>query len=446
MRTAILHAACLLLLSAPAAADTLKVPSQFQTIGDAVAAAQDGDTISVAKGTYLETVTLAVANVKMVGKNAVIDAQYADACLTISADGVSVTGFTFVNGTDGVFASGADIEITNCTALSCQDAGIEVEGAPATISKNTASANNSDGIRFLHSLPGDSVVEKNTCDNNLGDGIEVTGDAVVIAKNTCDGNEGNGINVIVASLSLGLGGLPLNQPVLLQKNDCALNEDDGLQVQNSTESVVTIDGNDLSGNADVGLDANGEGFVITKNDCNDNRDSGLALLVGTSTVSKNEASGNGDNGILVFNLLLLDGPADGGAFGSANDNVLEDNVCKDNGGDGIMVLQGVNNTLRSNTCSDNHDDGIDLEDDDSTDTLLEDNVCTANEHEGIDNSATDTDLLGNKCKKNGRGVGPDIAGTGDVALGTVDAFEDNVFDTGGDSTPARLDDGLATGP
>src|SRR5262245_44060802 len=99
----------LLVLAAPAAADTLKVPQDFATIGDAVAAAADADTINVSKGTYLETVSIAVPNLKLVGKNATIDAQFSGTCVNVDASGVSITGFTLCNGTNGIFAGGDNI-------------------------------------------------------------------------------------------------------------------------------------------------------------------------------------------------------------------------------------------------------------------------------------------------------------------------------------------------
>ena len=80
----------LLALAAPAAADTLKVPKDFATINEAVAAAVAGDTVSVSKGTYAEQVVVSTSGIKLVGKQAVIDAEYAGACLDIQADDVGV--------------------------------------------------------------------------------------------------------------------------------------------------------------------------------------------------------------------------------------------------------------------------------------------------------------------------------------------------------------------
>jgi|GEM_PF-3478883 len=438
---------CMALLAAPAAAETLKVPADFETIGDAVAAAQDGDTISVSKGTYLESVTVSVANVTLVGKGAVIDARYAGPCLELLADGISVKSFTLVNGTVGVLASGADISISKCSVFSCAGNGIEAEGAPTTISKNTVIGCNLAGIQYLHSLPGASLIEKNTCASNGSHGIIVTGDDTELTRNDCRRNEGSGISASIEGLAP--LGEPLAPPVLFLKNDCRENEDHGLTIENTTASPVTIEDNDLSGNCDHGLDADGNGYVITRNDCKDNMDDGLHLLVGGSEVSKNSAWGNEGQGLFVSNDLTVEAPGDGGGGGggggTGDDNVITGNSCKDNAGDGIQVKAGHANSLVDNTCTSNLDDGIDIDETAATDTVLDDNTCSENGHEGIDNQGTASDITGNTCKKNGHGSGPDLAGLGDGGLGSVDAFADNVFDTGGEGEPSSLDDGVATG-
>jgi parallel beta-helix repeat protein len=440
MRTASI-VTVLLVLAAPAAADTLKVPQDFATIGDAVAAAADGDTISVSKGTYLETVSVTVPNLKLVGKNATIDAQFAGTCLNIEASGVSVSGFTLANGTNGIFASGDNISISKCKVYTCQAAGISAEGAPVTISGNTVAGCGGDGISYLHSLPGDSLIEKNTCQLNQGDGIEVTGDATTISKNKCEQNEGHGINVFVDSLSL--EGLPVDQPVLIEKSTCEGNGSNGARVLNGTLSLVTIDKNSFSSNAGDGLFCDAVNVVISKNTCDDNLGDGLNLAVSGTQIEKNSASGNQDDGISIGSALDL---GDGGGFGTGNDNSAASNTCKGNRGDGIVLSVGNDNTLSKNKCTGNLDDGIDLNFAGSNNTAILDNTCSDNGHEGLDNTGQQTAIEGNVCKNNGRGIGPDIAGIGDGGAGSVATFENNKFGTGGETTASRLDNYSATRP
>ena len=406
-----------------------------------LAAPAAADTINVSKGTYLETVMITVPNLKLVGKSATIDAQFAGTCLNVEADGVSISGFTLANGTNGIFASGADISISKCKVYTCQAAGISAEGAPVTISGNTVQGCGGDGISYLHSLPGDGLIEKNTCLQNQGDGIELTGDATTLSKNHCELNEGNGINVFVDSLSL--RGLPVDQPVLIEKNTCDGNEDDGADVLNGTLSLVTIEKNSFSNNCDDGLFCDALNVVISKNTCDDNMDDGLDLAVTGTQIEKNSASGNQDDGISIGSALDL---GNGGGFGTGNDNTATNNTCKGNRGDGIVISVGNDDTLASNKCTGNLDDGIDLSSAASTNTAILDNTCSDNGHEGIDNSGLDTAMTDNACKKNAFGIGPDIAGTGDGGVGTVATFTGNSFGTGGEDSPSRLDDYSATAP
>jgi parallel beta-helix repeat protein len=434
-------ACALLALASPASADTLKVPAQFATITDAVAAAQDGDTISVAKGTYRELVSVAVPNVKLVGKNAVIDAEFQGIALQLLADGVSASGFTVVNGTDGIFASGIDISITKCKVRTCSGDGIDAEGAPTTVSGNTVEDCGADGIRYLHSLLGDGLIEKNACLRNLGSGIIVIGDATTISKNRCEQNQLVGMSVVVEGLTEGPA--PVPQPVLISKNTCRSNGTDGLVVLNGSTALVTVDKNDFSANGDEGVFVNALNMIFTKNSCDDNVGHGFELALSGGTVEKNTASGNQDDGIRITAALDV---GDGGAFGFGSNNTVTGNTCKGNRGDGIGISFGLGNTLDSNKCTGNGDDGIDVNNDDLTDTSLLDNTCSDNGHEGIDNSGQGTVITANVCKNNGHGIGPDIAGLGDLGLGTVSSFEDNKFGTGGESEPSRLDNYATTGP
>lgn len=59
-----------LLIASTASAATLKVPSQYKTIQKAVNAANDGDTIQVANGKYLEVVTVKDKYLKIYGRTA----------------------------------------------------------------------------------------------------------------------------------------------------------------------------------------------------------------------------------------------------------------------------------------------------------------------------------------------------------------------------------------
>ena len=429
----------LLALNAPAAAETLKVPAAFETIADAVAAAAEGDTISVSKGTYVENLAIATAGLKLVGHSAIIDGSFIAPCMEISANDVSVTGFTLVNGTEGLVASGTGTSVSKCDVISCGGVGILLDGASVTVYANTVVGCDDDGINFGQTGPGLSVIEKNTCARNDGNGIDASGSELTVSRNQCDMNDTNGVFVSVEGLAL--TEIEDDPAVVIEKNECHANEDSGMSVFNNTGLLIRIEKNDCSGNTDDGLFVDSFGAVISKNTCDDNGDQGMELFVSGSTVEKNSASGNQDDGILINAEEFDVGDGD-----PASGNTLKGNTCKENRGDGIIIQVGSGNVLDGNKCIGNLDDGIDLNSNGSDGTTLDKNICSENGHEGIDNSGQATVMTDNVCKSNGRGSSPDIAGTGDGGVGSVETFEGNEFKTGGDTTPALLDNYNNTAP
>jgi parallel beta-helix repeat protein len=432
----------LLALAAPAAADTLKVPGQFPTINAAILAATAGDTVIVAKGTYLEQVFVGVAGIKLVGKGAVIDGQYAGVCIDIQADDVSVAGFTLANGLMGLFAVGAGTTVIKCDVRNCASVGIALQGGGCKVAGNTVTGCGDDGINFLRTAAGETVIEKNTCTQNGEEGIAVTGDEFTLAKNRCERNALNGVFATIEGFKPTAA--PVGLPVLIEKNTC-LDNGNGLLLLNGTATTVTIQKNDLSGNADAGLFADSlNATVITGNRCDDNGESGILLRTGFAQVSKNSAEGNRGDGIRVEQAAPL---GDGGGFGTGDSNELDGNTCRDNRGDGIAIGTGATfSAVKVNKCTGNGDDGIDVDDAAITGTTLFHNTCIDNGHEGIDNSGQATVITNNVCKNNGEGIGPDIGGAGDAGAGTVSIFAGNKFGTGGETTLARLDNYVDTGP
>ncbi len=82
----------------PAKARTIIVPDEYPTIQAAINAANDGDTVSVRSGTYLESVSVR-RSIRLVGwspHTTKIDGEK-DLALAITADDVSVSGFTLAS-------------------------------------------------------------------------------------------------------------------------------------------------------------------------------------------------------------------------------------------------------------------------------------------------------------------------------------------------------------
>jgi parallel beta-helix repeat protein len=194
-----------ILVSAPviASANTLLVPSQFLTIQQAINAAQNGDTVLVAPGTYIE-------NINFIGKAitvrsgsgpllTIIDGNHSNIVVTFNSGETSLSvlsGFTVTNGSPGFnpFSDGGGILIsgaaptitgniiTNNTS-SFEGGGISVQnnGSPRiinnTISNNTANGfGGGIGVGFASPIIQDNIITNNT-NSSSGGGIGIRGES-----------------------------------------------------------------------------------------------------------------------------------------------------------------------------------------------------------------------------------------------------------------------------
>src|SRR4030042_4799426 len=116
-----LAASCIIVsLPVKAEARTIIVPDDYSVIQEALDNAGAGDTIYVKKGVYCENLIIHTA-LSLIGEerdNTIIDGRMSDfgSVITITADGVTVAGFTIRNAVD-LSASG----ITLCPGICCCD-------------------------------------------------------------------------------------------------------------------------------------------------------------------------------------------------------------------------------------------------------------------------------------------------------------------------------------
>jgi len=153
-RIAIL-ALALAITTGAATATTLNVPLEYNTIADALAVAQSGDTVLVAPGTYIEFDLMIGAGVHLSGsgpdpESTVIDAQSAGRVLTVLGGDTQVstlrlTGGDAVRG-GGIHVDAGNISLTDLAIDNCHAnngggvfvAGGQVELLRCTITDNTA--------------------------------------------------------------------------------------------------------------------------------------------------------------------------------------------------------------------------------------------------------------------------------------------------------------------
>ena len=387
------------LAAAPGWTATLRVPTDYPTIQDAVDAAIPGDTVLVfngggtgPNGEYQENVVVDKSISLVASPSAVIDvsdkvttragADYS-AGITVLADGVTVEGFT---------------------------------------------------VKFAHCC--DSEDPDPACPNNdtWGVGIDVLAHGFVGVGNTLIGNEDGGIivmgdgfhifrNIALGNLWLGFG----------------VNGDGG-----------TIESNEATRNVDLGFLITGDGITLSRNKAVGSYCGFLGEVLVSSTVRNNKAVGNclgfdcdECQGVTFERNQARENSYHGFSVWGLSDNItFSRNKSLRNGGDGFWVGVDDNVTVVGNTSNNNAGDGIDVEGSglveasfEVTGVVINSNKVKFNEGTGIENDAADADINYNTVKRNYI----DIAGAGDDTppTGSVGSFVGNDFVTGGPlaSTP-----------
>jgi len=160
----------ILALSVVATADTLYVPMEYPTIGDAIAASVDGDTVSVAGGYYVETINFD-------GKAITVEGADANTC-TIDAKGAPQPVVTFVSGETAKSVL-RGFTITGGTGRIITDpifgpvpcgGGIHVSGSSPTIAFCVITANTAWGGAGMFVTWGDPLVVDCAFTDNVSEG------------------------------------------------------------------------------------------------------------------------------------------------------------------------------------------------------------------------------------------------------------------------------------
>jgi len=337
---AILRALCCLALAAAGAGaqSTLLVPQQFESIQAAVDAADEGDTIQIAGGTYAEAVVLSgKAGLTLKAKGKVVIDPGTDVGLTL--EGCSqvlllklrvlgaTTGIHLVDSTgcllskcrventsgDGIRADGGGghrIEkcqvkkagndgialgvgeptpVDDCTIVSCKltqpgDDGIDINGSGNLVQKCTALKPLEDGFEIDDATvgTGNSFEDCKAIKPAFG-GLVITGvdNAFVRCKVVQSGDD---------AVTVGSGSGAVVQ-------DCKLTKPgfDGIRMA-AAASQATLSGNKVSGAGDDGLDLRGTASSVDGNSAKGCQGAGFRLAAGSSgnTLTDNTAKGNQD--------------------------------------------------------------------------------------------------------------------------------------------------------
>jgi len=238
----------LLVLCAPSAAlaATIHVPQDQPTIQAGINAANPGDTVLVAAGTYTENINFNGKAIRVVSasgpKVTIIDGGKLNTVVTFSSGETTASilrGFTIQNG--------------NATTVLGEGGGIAVEGSSPTIvgnviTNNEACEGDGIGVGFGSPIIQGNVISRNfdsTCGGIGGAGIGIRGaSSAKVLHNTISNNSTNSYGGGIASWS---GNAVLIKDNIITDNFAASNGG-GISMFNDVSSVVIVQ-NLIAGNS-----------------------------------------------------------------------------------------------------------------------------------------------------------------------------------------------------
>jgi thermitase len=194
------------------APQVISVPHDYAKIQDAIDAAFEGDTISVASGTYRENLWMNKEGLALIGEDqrrTVIDGQGMKDVIVVTADNVKISGFTLQNSLysldyAGIFVSGSEGVVITDTVTVNNYGGILLYGAVnATLRDNNMTGNECNlGVEgysvtdFIHDIDASNTVNgKPVCYLVNQDGLTVPADVGYVAAV-------NSSNIVVKDLQL----------------------------------------------------------------------------------------------------------------------------------------------------------------------------------------------------------------------------------------------------
>ena len=173
----------------------------YSSIQEAINVSSNGDTILVQSGTYFENVNITQKIILRGIGMPVVDAGVNGSAITLAMDGITLEGFTVIQGWDGDYYSStsAGIRVTsNNNTLTKNDASNNYNGIRLcssgnnTLTNNNAS-NNDIGI-FLESSSNNTLIDSSASNNDIGIYLESSGNNI-IKDNNVSSNNGNGISL-----------------------------------------------------------------------------------------------------------------------------------------------------------------------------------------------------------------------------------------------------------
>ena len=265
-----------------------KGQGDFNTISEAVKAANSNDKIIVLSGTYLEHVninrTIEISGDGNLGE-VILEWKGSEFGVYFSAVSGKLSNFVIHNGVE--IASGAFV-LENCDISNPSDSCIFIRnGSDPTIRNNRIHNGKKHGISIKnHSL---GIITGNDIYENRNYGIGVyEGSNPVIRKNRIYGSKNDGVLICEGSKGI------------IEENDIFNNREEGIRVMEESNPIIRK--NRIHNGKSDGIYVVKNGFgEISENEIYSNKQDGIQVAAGGNpTVSKNIIRDNNDHGISVL--------------------------------------------------------------------------------------------------------------------------------------------------
>lgn len=322
-------------------AQTLLVPSEYNTIDDAIDEAEDGDVVIVSSGTYNETLDIR-KNIELRSEGGaaetIIDGGGDGTVVLIANTKISSTGVPKISG----------FTIRNGKGPEGRGGGITLSNSDAIIEDNIITSNSVDvdGGGILAHLDSDATIRNNTISSNsakrFGGGIYVvTNSDPLIYNNEITSNTTTGPTFAGGLGGAGGGGIYVddNSSPQIIKNTITSNSADhaggGIALRVDSQSIVeenTISNNNAAYGGGVHIETGGSSLRIINN-----------------SISNNQANESG----------TFSGSGFGGGvavFDNSKPQIIGNSISSNfatQGGAGVVVSESANATITSNKIFEN---------------------------------------------------------------------------------------------